>query len=72
MNKMIQYERTDLSEGIDLDKTDKSKKMCDICGYWYFKKLDFKFDSKNCNCCYNMKIMFGLKNIALINVRGVS
>ena len=26
MNKMIQYERIDLSEGIDLDKTDKSKK----------------------------------------------
>ena len=62
---MIQYERINLSEGIDLDKTDKSKK-CEICDC-YFKKLGFKSDSKVCDCCYNMKILFRLKSIALIN-----
>ena len=35
---MVQYERIDDSEGIDLDKSDKSKK-CIICHYWYFKDI---------------------------------
>ena len=69
--KMIQYERINLSEGNDIDKTDKSKK-CEICDYCYFKKLGFKSDSKVCNYCYNMKILFRLKNIAIISVREIS
>ena len=34
----IQYERVDVSEIIDLNKSDKSKE-CIICHYWYFKTL---------------------------------
>ena len=30
---MLEYERIDISEGIDIDKTNKSKE-CDICHYW--------------------------------------
>ena len=29
---MLEYDRIDISEGIDIDKTSKSKK-CDICHY---------------------------------------
>ena len=38
--KMLEYDRIDVSEGIVIDKTNKSKE-CDICHYWYFldKKL---------------------------------
>ena len=32
---MLHYDRIDISEGIDIDKTNKSKE-CDICHYWYF------------------------------------
>ena len=32
---MIQHEKFDLLEGIDLDKTDKQKE-CEICDYWHF------------------------------------
>ena len=31
----IEYEKTDISEGIDVNKTNLSKE-CDICRYWYF------------------------------------
>ena len=31
--KILQYNRTDVSEGIDINKTSASKK-CDICHYW--------------------------------------
>ena len=33
---MLQYERINISEGSDFDKTNKSVD-CMICHYWYFK-----------------------------------
>ena len=32
---MLEYERIDISEGIDINKTNKSKE-CGLCHYWYF------------------------------------
>ena len=32
---MLKYNRVDISEGIDIYKTNASKE-CDICHYWYF------------------------------------
>ena len=37
---MLEYERIDISEGIDVNKTNLSKE-CDICHYWYFKDISF-------------------------------
>ena len=34
---MLEYDRTDVSEGIHVNKTNASKK-CNICHYWYFLK----------------------------------
>ena len=33
--KMLEYDRIDISEGSDVNKTNLSKE-CDICHYWYF------------------------------------
>ena len=38
---MLEYNRIDISEGIDINKTNLSKE-CDICYYWYFKNTCFK------------------------------
>ena len=35
---MLEYDRIDISEGIDVNKTSGSKE-CDICHYWYFKDI---------------------------------
>ena len=32
---MLEYDRIDISEEIDANKTNASKE-CDICHYWYF------------------------------------
>ena len=32
---MFCYDRVDVSEGIDVNKT-RASKECDICHYWYF------------------------------------
>ena len=35
---MLEYDRIDISKGIDVNKTNLSKE-CDICYYWYFKDI---------------------------------
>ena len=42
--KMLNYDRTDVSEGINISKTSASREFY-ICHYWYFLNEDFKFQS---------------------------
>ena len=48
---MLEYERIDISEGIDFNKTDASKE-CDTGHYWYFKEIGFKYEPYLCNGCH--------------------
>ena len=41
---MLYYARINVSERIDVNKTNKSKE-CNICHYWYFLNKGFKFQS---------------------------
>ena len=50
---MIEYERIDISEGIDVNKTNLSKE-CDICHYWSFKDIGFKYKPYLCNGCHDL------------------
>ena len=45
---MLYIDRIDFSEGIDIDKTSKSRE-CDICYYWHFLNKGFKFQPNVCN-----------------------
>ena len=54
--KMLQYERIDISEGININKSDKSKE-CMICHYWYFKDIGYKFEPYVCNKCHDISMM---------------
>ena len=48
--KMLEYDRIDISEGIDINKTSASGE-CDICYYWHFKDIGFKYEPYLCNGC---------------------
>ena len=39
---MLEYDRIDISEGIDVDKTIKPRE-CDICHYWYVLDKNFNY-----------------------------
>ena len=41
--KMLQYEKIDISEGINLNKISASKE-CELCHYWSYKDVGFKFE----------------------------
>ena len=65
---MLQYEKFDVSEGIDINKTSASKE-CMLCHYWYFKDVGYKFELHVCNKCHDVLMTaYELKNIAILNV----
>ena len=66
---MLQDDRIDVSEGIDINKTKKSKE-CMLCHYWYFKGVGYKFQPYLCNSCHAVSAMaYELKNIAISNAK---
>ena len=67
---MLEYDRIDISEGIDVNKTNLSKE-CDICHYWYFKDIGFKYEKYLCNFCLDsMQKAMSFNNVALVYVNG--
>ena len=69
---MLQYEKIDASEGIDVNKTSASKEY-QLCHYWLFKYVGFKLGEHVCNGCHNLlMIVYLLKNIAMLNAKGAT
>ena len=67
--KMLEYDRIDISERIDIDATNKSKE-CMFCHYWYFLDKNFSNGPYLCDGCYNMmQKSKDSKNIAVVHVR---
>ena len=43
-----------------------------LCHYWYFKNVGYKFQAYLWNGCYAVSMMaYNLKNIAILNAKGV-
>ena len=67
---MLCYDRTDVSEGIDINRTNESKE-CDICHYWYFLNKSFTFQPNVCNGCHDLIMMSTkLRDITILNIKG--
>ena len=67
---MLQYQKIDVSEGTDVNKTSASKK-CELCHYWFFKDVGFKFEEHVCDRCLDLlTIAYSLKNIAILSAKG--
>ena len=69
---MLEYDRIDISEGIDVNKTSASKE-CDICHYWYFKDIFFKYEPYLCNSCHDlMEKAMSFNDVAIVYVNAIS
>ena len=67
---MLEYDRMDISEGIDIKKRNASKER-KICHYWYFKDINFKYEPHLCNGCHGlMQKAVSFNNIAIVYVKG--
>ena len=66
---MVYYDRVDVSEGNDVNKTSASKE-CDVCHYWYFLNYSFKFQPNICNRCHSLlKMYVNFSNIDILNIK---
>ena len=66
---MLEYDKIDISEGIDINKTNKPKEYM-LYHYWYFFEKNFNNGPYLCNSCYNkMQKSIDSKNITIVYVR---
>ena len=66
---MVEYDRIDICEGTDINKTSLSKE-CNICHYWYFKDIGFKYENHLCNGCHDlMQKVMSFNNVAIVYVK---
>ena len=64
---MLEYDRIDISEEIDINKRIASKEY-DICHYWYILHKNFKYEPYFCNGCdakILMMLLLLLKEVIL-------
>ena len=65
------HERIDVSEGIDVNKSDKSKE-CIICHYWYFTCISCKYEPLACNGSHHVLIVvYDVSDFMILNIKGV-
>ena len=66
---MLYFDRIDVSEGTDVNKTNESK-ACDICHYLYFSNTNFKFQTDVCNRCHDLLMMsMRFSDTAILNIK---
>ena len=68
----MQYDKIDVSEGIDVNKTGASKE-CKLCHYWFFKDIRVKIEEHVWNRCHDLLMMaHSLKNTAILSAKGAT
>ena len=68
---MMYYVRINASEGIDVNKSSRSKE-CMPCHYWYFLDNGCRYEPELYNGCHNILMMvYELKDIAILNIKCV-
>ena len=67
---MLEYDRIDISEGMDINKTNASKE-CDICHYWHFLDKNFNYEPYLCNGCHDlMQKAMNFNDAAIVSNKG--
>ena len=66
---MLEYDRIDISEVIDINKTNASKE-CKICHYWYLKDIGFKYEPYLCDGCHSLMLKaISFNDVAIVYVK---
>ena len=66
---MLKYDKIDIEEGIDVDKTNESRE-CVFCHYWYYPNKNFSYGPFTCDSCYNLvQRLTNFKNIAIVHIK---
>ena len=68
---MLEYDRIEISEGIDINKSSDKSKECHICHYWYFVDKNFSYEPHLCNGCHDlMQKAMSFNDVAIVSIKG--
>ena len=68
---MLEYDRIDISERIDVNKSRNKSKECDICNYWYFLCKNFTYQPHLCNGCHDLMLKaIRFNDVAIVSIKG--
>ena len=68
---MLEYDKINISEGIDINKCEETSRKCSLCRFYYFLDKNFKNEPYLCDGCYDMSIKaVSMQNLASINHNG--
>ena len=68
---MLEYDRIDISEGIDINKCKERTRKCSLCKFYYFLDKNFKYGPYLCDGCYDMSMKaVSMQNLTIINYNG--
>ena len=69
---MMQCNKIHVSKGFHVNKASASKE-CELCHYWIFKNIGFKFEEHVCNKCHDLlTITHSLKDIVRLGAKGAT
>ena len=51
---MLEYDKIDINEAIDVTKNKLVSKGCIICNYWYFINRNFNYQRYVCDGCHDL------------------
>ena len=68
---MLEYDRIDISEGIDINKCEEESARCSLCNFYCFLDKSFSYGPFLCNGCYDISLKaVSMQNLAIINHNG--
>ena len=53
---MLEYDKIDINEGIDVNKNKSVSKECIICKYWYYINRNVNYQRYVCDGCHHMSL----------------
>ena len=69
--KMLEYDRIDLSEGVDVKECNKTSRKCNLCKFYYFLNKIFNYQTYLCDGYHDISIKAtSMQKLAIIYHRG--
>ena len=65
---MLEYDRIDISEGIDINRCEETSRKCSLCKFYYFLDKNFKYGPYLCDGCHDLSMKaVSIQDLAIIN-----
>ena len=70
---MLEYDRIDISEGIDVKECNETSRQCRLCKFYYFLNKNFNYQKYLCDGCHDISTKAtSMQNLAIVYHGGSS